>query len=51
MLKESLSQLPLVRAYPAPHAGDVALPVLPAPIVAGAELCVVHCSAVASDKT
>jgi len=28
MLNESLSQLPLVRAYPAPQAGDVALPVL-----------------------
>jgi hypothetical protein len=51
MLVEVLSQLPPVKVYPAVQAGEVALPELAVLTATGAEACVVHCSAVASDCT
>ena len=51
LLVEVLSQLPPVKVYPAVQAGEVALPELAVLTATGAEACVVHCSAVASDCT
>ena len=50
-LVDVLWQLPAVKVYPAPQDGEVALPAVEAAIGDGAEACVVHCSAVASDTT
>ena len=52
MVDEVLWQLPAVKIFPALQAGEVALPVpLDPAIDDGAEACVVHCRAVASDTT